>query len=331
MSGLENLNKRLKFDGGNAEGRLIKDKLETLRKALLYSYQAETAILSDGREFRCLINPNKETGDYDTKIISIPFEDICLNPQKSKKQKTSEGMEVIGLKCGDVFTWKENGTHWLVFLEYLEESANAYFRAQIRKCEQETEIGGKRYWTYIRGPVETSIPWNQKGGIEWNDMNYSLVMYVTRDDNTINELHRFAKVKVVEPQSGLLKTWQVVGVNPYYGDGIISVSLDEFFENTIEEQAIAEKEANTPPYPEDEWLPYIDGPREVTGYSTVDYSIKNTCCCGEWYVELDGERTLQGKGLDIKLDVIMKKGSFKLIYAFKGEDIATLDIKVVAI
>jgi hypothetical protein len=38
---------------------MYEDKRRSLRKALLYSYQSNTAILSDGREFRCLINPDK--------------------------------------------------------------------------------------------------------------------------------------------------------------------------------------------------------------------------------------------------------------------------------
>ena len=77
MSGLDNLRTRLNYQGGiKAESRFQKDKEKSLKKALIYSYQAETAILSDGREFRCLINTNKTKADYDAKIISIPYEDV---------------------------------------------------------------------------------------------------------------------------------------------------------------------------------------------------------------------------------------------------------------
>ena len=77
---LDNLNIRLNYMGGKkAEDRMITDKLRTLKKALLYSYQAATAVLEDGREFRCLINPDKLKNDYDNKILSIPYYDICLN------------------------------------------------------------------------------------------------------------------------------------------------------------------------------------------------------------------------------------------------------------
>lgn len=101
MSGLDNLNSRLSYRGGvKQQDRMENGKLTSLRRALLYSYQAATAILADGREFRCLINPDKLKVDYEDKIISIPFEDTCLNeiPGTGKKY------QVIGMKAGDVFT-----------------------------------------------------------------------------------------------------------------------------------------------------------------------------------------------------------------------------------
>ena len=127
---------------------------------MLYSYQAATAILSNGQEFRCLINPDKNKPAYDNKILSIPYKDICLNVPKVGK--TSEGEIDINIKPGDVFTWKETNTHWLVYLEYIEE--DAYFRSEIRRCDQEVKINDNSYWVYIRGPVETSIEWTQKAG-----------------------------------------------------------------------------------------------------------------------------------------------------------------------
>jgi len=226
---LELLNKRLQYQGGNQEQRFINDKLNGLKKALLYSYQAATAKLSDGKEFRCLINPDKNKPAYDNKILSIPYKDICLN--EPRVGKTSEGIVDINIKPGDVFIWKETDTHWLVYLECIEE--DAYFRSEIRRCDQSVKIGKNSYWVYIRGPVETSIEWAQKAGIEWNTLNYSLVMYITADDVTNSYFERFKTIKVLDPRNNKEKTWQVVGVDPYYGDGIIQVFLDEYFENSI--------------------------------------------------------------------------------------------------
>ena len=98
MSALENMSKRLDFEGGKDQrSRMNLVKLKSLKKALLYSYQSQIAILEDNREFRCLINHDKLKEDYDDKVISIPYEDYCLNSKNNKIEK-------IGMKVGDVFT-----------------------------------------------------------------------------------------------------------------------------------------------------------------------------------------------------------------------------------
>ena len=309
---LELLNKRLQYQGGNQEQRFINDKLRGLKKALLYSYQAATATLSDGKEFRCLINPDKNKPAYDNKILSIPYKDICLNAPRVGK--TSEGEIDIDIKPGDVFTWKETNTHWLVYLEYIEE--DAYFRSEIRRCDQEVKIEDNSYWVYIRGPVETSIEWTQKTGIEWNTLNYSLVMYITADETTNNYFERFKTIKILDPRYNKEKTWQVVGVDPYYGDGIIQVFLDEYFENSIADAVAAEKPAEAgKENPVDETAAYIDGPTEVQQYSKAYYEIHNAKE-GHWYLKWkDKEQDLKSSLKIIPLNIsIGELGTFTLIY-----------------
>ena len=322
---LELLNKRLEYQGGNQEARFINDKLRGLKRALLYSYQAATATLSDGREFRCLINPDKNKPAYDNKIISIPFKDICLNTPKIGK--TNEGEVEIGLKPGDVFTWKETETHWLVYLRYLEE--DAYFRSEIRRCDQQIKVNDNLYWVYIRGPVETSIEWTQKSKVEWNTLNYSLVMYITADENTNEYFSRFKTVKILDPRSNKNKNWQVVGVDPYYGDGIIQVFLDEYFENSIADQIAEEKNKNNEEKLVDETTPYISGPKEVTQYSKAYYSINNATG-GHWYLLWKGiEQDLNSDLNIIPLNIsIGELGTFTLIYRILGEDDITLDVTI---
>ena len=326
---LELLNKRLKYQGGNQEQRFINDKLRGLKKALLYSYQAATATLSDGKEFRCLINPDKNKPAYDNKILSIPYKDICLNAPRAGK--TSEGEIDINIKPGDVFTWKETNTHWLVYLEYIEE--DAYFRSEIRRCDQEVKIEDNSYWVYIRGPVETSIEWTQKTGIEWNTLNYSLVMYITANETTNNYFERFKTIKILDPRYNKEKTWQVVGVDPYYGDGIIQVFLDEYFENSIADAVAAENSAETgKENPVDETAAYIDGPTEVQQYSKAYYEIHNAEE-GHWYLKWkDEEQDLKSSLKIIPLNIsIGELGTFTLIYRIKGQDDITLDVKIVAL
>ena len=328
---LELLNKRLQYQGGNQQQRFINDKLKSLKRALLYSYQAATAILSDGKEFRCLINPDKNKPAYDNKILSIPYKDICLNMPKIGK--TSEGEINVNIKTGDVFTWKETNTHWLVYLEYIEE--DAYFRSEIRRCDQEVKIGNNSYWVYIRGPVETSIEWSQKAGIEWNTLNYSLVMYITADNITNDYFERFKTIKILDPRKNIEKTWQVVGVDPYYGDGIIQIFLDEFFENSIADEVAIENfdKINEEENPVDETSAYIEGPIEVQQYSKAYYEIHNAEN-GYWYVNWQGKEIPLNSSLKIiplNISVGQVGETFTLIYRIDEQNNITLDVKIIAL
>ena len=327
---LELLKKRLQYQGGNQEQRFIKDKLRGLKKALLYSYQAATAVLSDGKEFRCLINPDKNKPAYDNKILSIPYKDICLNmPQVGK---TTQGEIEIKIKPGDIFKWKQTDSHWLVYLQALEQ--DAYFRSQIRRCDQQIRIGDNLYWVYIRGPVETSIEWNQKKGILWNTLNYSLVMYITADDITNSYFERFKTVKILDSRYNKEKTWQVVGVDPYYGDGILQVFLDEFFENSIAD-AVAEKNKTETETGEENPVneaAYISGPLEVPQYSKAYYEINNAEN-GHWYLIWKGqEQDLKSSKKIVPLNIsIGELGTFTLIYRIQGQEDITLNVKIIAL
>lgn len=299
---------------------MIEDKLRSLKKALWYSYQSDTIELADGRQFRALINDNKETVDYDNKIISIPFEDKCVKDEQNIGALGKKpGTQVIGMKPGDVFTWLRNDTHWLVFLEYLSEKA--YFMAEIRKCEQEIDLDGHKYWVYIRGPVETKIVWNQKAGIEWNDLNYSAIIYITRDEFTINALKRHKRLKLKHPVTNTLHSWKVVAVNPYHGDGVIEVCLLEDYENHIEDEVIEiekaeEQEKLKAPVPSE---PFIDGKAEVEAYDQVEYSIKNYEQPGHWYLIRGSRRKELVDGTSVKITIDHSSG--ELVLGFENDEL----------
>lgn len=328
--GIDNLRNRINYYGGpNAEIRMQKDKLRTLKKALLYSYQAETIILEDGREFRCLINTDKTKPDYDIKIISIPYEDICLGKINEDgieeiykpDGKTSNGIEKIGLKCGDTFKWKETDTYWLVYLEMLEE--NAYFRAEIQKCEEEVTINGKKYHIYVRGPVETVIQWRQKQEVAWNDINYSLIIYIKKDENTLDYFHRFKQIKVNN------RNYEVKVVDPYSADGIIEVCLGEYFENElndiyIEEQKKKDAEASAPANKK----VYIDGPKIVYPYDVHKYVIHGLIG-GNW--EIDNFKKAKFDNVSDTIAIVNfisgKSGKINLRYTTDNDEV-TLPIEI---
>lgn len=268
----DNLNMRLNYLGGNQKQRIDKSKLDSLKKALLYSYQSETLVTEDGREFRCLINPDKLKNDYDNKILSIPFEDICLN--KEKIGTTTEGIEATGIKSGDVFHWKETNTDWIIYLQYQEEVA--YFRGEIRRCKYEVDVNGNKYKLYVRGPVETKIVWEYKKSLTWSVPNYTLLAYITKNEETLDFFHRFTRVEIEG------KPWEVTVVNSMGGDGIIELNLTETYSNFLEDE-----DNTVPKIPhigESDDTPHIEGDTFISPYSEKTYKIKGLSG-GKWLID----------------------------------------------
>ena len=309
MSGLDNLKIRLDYRGGEPQiDRMNKDKLKSLKKALLYSYQSATAILNDGREFRCLINPDKIKNQYDNKFISIPFEDVCLNDDKNKD------IQVIGMKPGDVFTWKENNTNWLVYLRRLEETA--YFRAEIRRCDYEVEIGKSTYKVYAARSEVNEIDWRNEKNQNWNDIDYKLNMYITKDENTLANIHRFTIVYLNN------KPWEVQAIDDISSEGIIIVNLKEYYSNTIE-KTLNEKEEVTPEENS------IIGDAIVYPYDKKKYTIKGNIQDGVWEIDSNKARILNQTDKEVNIEIITgKSGNFNLKYIRENEDDIVLPITI---
>lgn len=240
MKALNNMRKRLNYNGGiPQQSRMIDDKLRSLKKALLYSYQAGTMIIDninennelETLEFRCLMNPDKRTFDTDKMMLSVPFEDVCLN--KPRKGKTIEGYITVPAKCGKTFIWKETNTRWIITLQYIEELA--YFRADVRKCfDFPIEINGKSYYFASIGENESILEWNRKNREEWNKLNYTRTLYIERNEETLDYFKRFQVVKLPNIQ-GNLESWEVQAVSPNAVDNILVVHVKEYFENKFED------------------------------------------------------------------------------------------------
>ena len=324
MRALEGMKTRLQYSGGvNQQDRMNQDKLRVLKKALLYSYQAATAILEDGREFRCLISPDKLKTSYDEKIISIPYEDICLNPEFSKRETTSQGIESIDLLPGDVFTWKENNTKWLVYLKRYEETA--YLRAEIRRCNYRIEINGSYYDVYVKGPDETAIVWNKVKSTMWNNLNYNLTMYIKKDRKTENFFHRFSKIELNN------MPWEVQAIDSMSLEGVIIVALRETYQNSIEKELEKENE-ECDIIERDGVTPYINGPLEINPYDTIKYKVEKIS-----EEELTGEWKITGKRINILEEnssyIVFQEnsghqGEIEIKYKRKGKADLLLPVKV---
>lgn len=306
MSGLENMRARMNWAGGDMDGRLNKGKLKSMQGALWNSYQAEWITLKDDQvdeegnslaeRWRCLINPDKLKEDYDQKEISIEFES--------------------GLKEGDTFLWDRTNSHWIVFLQQFTEEA--YFRAQIRRCDYQIDIDGTKYWTYLRGPMETDIQWKTKHNISFNELNYSLLMYIPKNEQTMNFFERFKIIKFDN------RNWEVQVVDRYSQRGVIEVSLIEYFNNDMED-AVVGPEIIQP----DTEQPYIDGPQVVNVYDTdLTYEIKNTTS-GYWVVNSNKVKITNSNENQCVIDILTgKSASFILTYKRENEEDINLTINV---
>lgn len=294
---LDSMKTRMKYAGGDTDGRLVKSKLISMQHALKTSYQAEWITLND-KKCRCLINPDKLKEDYDQKIISIEFE--------------------CGMKEGDTFLWDRTGTHWIVYLQ--QHTEEAYFRAQIRRCNYEIDVNGHKYWIYLRGPVETSLIWRQKHNIEMNDMNYSLIAYITKNEETLDFFKRFKVVKI----DG--HNWRVAARDIYSQNAIIEVNLEEYYDNDLEDDMIIPEIKE---FGEEE--PHIEGPQFIEPYQTeITYSLVNVLNNnGEFLVNSSKVKIVDSNNESCTINVLSgKAGNFDLIYRVEGEEDIVLNITI---
>ena len=341
MSGLINLQKRLEYRGGARQvDRMVADKERSLNKALLYSYQSATVeLVKTKQQFRCLINPNKISMEVDDKIISIPFEDICLNEEKPEGAITSTGKQKIDLSVGDVVKWKgktENrDTYWIIYSQYLQETA--YFRGQMRQCEKEPiPINGTDYYFYLKGPDEKGIDWQKSKRFIFNDLNYSLEIYITKTIETNEFFQRFKKCKV------LGKNWEVQAVDRYSTDGILIIYLKEDYENKWEKMP-SQTEENTIQLKQEmpsvfslrseraSVAPSIEGPSEVYPYDIVSYNILNLTG-GQWLLSNKRARIKSFNDSSVEVEIITgRSGSVSLIYRVDGMDDIILNINILSL
>ena len=288
---------RIQYAGGVMDNRVDKSKLHSMQMALQNSYQAEWITLNDN-QYRCLINPDKLKEDYDQKVISIEHS--------------------AGMKEGDVFYWDRTDTHWLVYLQ--QHSESAYFRAQIRRCNYEIEVNNHKYWVYLRGPVETALVWRQKHNIEFNDLNYSLLIYVTKNEETLNFFKRFQILKIDGHR------WRVAATDIFSQGSIIEVYLEEFFDNSLEDEQIKKE-----PIIFGEEEPYIDGPQFVEPYQTeIKYSLVNNLnATGTFLVSSKKVKIVNSDNNSCIINVISgKAGEFKIIYREEGKEDLELNVTI---
>lgn len=313
-NGLDLMKKRLGYLGYDAaDGRIVGGKYRSFKDALKLSYQAEWITVNKGTDkeqrWRCLINPSRLTDNFDKKVISIDFD--------------------AGVREGTVFWWDRTEKYWMVSLQ--QHTEEAYFRGMISRADYEIDIDGDTYWAVARGPVETSTVWNLKHQIAWNDLNYSIVLQIAKDDKTVHFFtrHQIVKLRLSYPdaETGEEKeefhNWRVVATDKYSSDNVIDVYLDEYNDNEMEDQKIDP----TPPQPDVE-QPYIEGSRLVYGYdSELFYSIVGYTS-GTWSVNNKNVKIVACTANSCELEILSGK-AFNFILTFTNEDGTKIEQEIV--
>jgi len=316
MSGLDLMKTRAEYTGYNsADNRNVKGKYKSFQSALKNSYQAEWITLNRGSEnetrWRCLINPSRLTENFDKKVLSIDFDS--------------------GIDEGTVFWWDRTEKYWIVNLQ--QHTEEAYFRGIITRCNYEIDVDGKTYWVSVRGPVETNTVWNQKHGINWNDLNYSMEVEITKDSRTIEYFsrHNIIKMKLAYPDRDSGEeieewhNWKVVATDKYSSEKIIQVYLKEWYDNEMEDAMVPE-----PDYKPDLMQPYIEGPTLVHVFDTdISFSVVGYTS-GKFVVNSNKVKINSSTKTSCLIDVLTtKESSFILTYiADEGKPAIEREIKI---
>lgn len=315
MENLNLMNQRLNWRGGNQEQRMIKDKYRSFIQSLSYSYQAaDVQKINDTVVHRALINPDKTKMDYDDKIISIDYNS--------------------DFKSGDVFEWVGTNTYWLIYLQELTE--DAYFRAEIRRCKYQIQWVDPKTeklfstWAYVRGPVETKIPFIQKNGISVDDPNRSLDIYIPNNEVNLINFTRYSKFLL----DGV--TWEVQSVDTISASGVIQLAAIEDYTNAVLDDA----ESNLTNafivkavdyIDEDGVAQPIDAPSEITGPSFIKPTLNYTFTCdkpgGIWSIKHKRPVELSVDGSTANITwTELKSGGFTLCYTIGEETIEKIVI-----
>lgn len=247
---INTLSARLQYYGGGQLDRLVQNKLKSFKSALKNSYNSRLIKTPGGEAWKCLINEDKLTANYDKKIVSVEYDS--------------------GLQPGDVFEVLDDGSRWMVYLPHLAEKA--YLRANIIRCRYTVDIGDNKYWAYFQGPIETTAKWFVKRDVNINVMNLDGTVYVKQTPETDEFFVRHRKFSL----GG--KSWSVAATDRLSVPGIIEVVVRETFSDPI---------AELPQVVLEDPMHQIIGPTKVKQDTLVGYEIRHGFVRedGSWWVE----------------------------------------------
>ena len=255
-------------DSDRQHNRMIMDKLRSMHRALLYSYQAAWVRkdAEDEQWVRALINPDNLKFDYDEKYISIDFD--------------------YGYKPGDTFEWGKNtGSHWIILKPEMTELA--YFRAACRRCKYLTAVDPETHkefsqWVAVRGPVETKLNHIQKTGLVADVPNLTLDIYMADTEANRRTFERYKRFEF----DG--RFWKVQAPDFISTPGIFEIQAEEDYECREDEMFITIEDEQ----PKEEVPPTVNeifGDSSVKPYEEHTFSLKFQQD-GEWTITLSASK-----------------------------------------
>ena len=273
---IKTLAARTQYLGGNQLDRINKQKLRSFQAALKNDYQTRYIKTNNHAAWPCLINKNSLKSDYDKEYISIEY--------------------AAGLEAGDTFECLDDGSHWMIYLPIITETA--YLRSEIIRCRYTLDVDGEKYWVYFQGPTETDLRWFIKNQINVNELNLSGTIYIKNDEKTKKFFKRFTHLKL----DG--HVWEVQVTDAISVPGILELEIQEYYDNSIAELPEIKVDQETP-------LNVIKGQTVVKQNSIIGYMIDNAAYDPniEWEIR-DNPR--------VKIEEILDNGRICKVKIFAG-------------
>lgn len=274
------MKRRINYYGGAAQqDRMIRDRLWTLMRATKHSYQAArfNRYPEYEKEVVGVFNPVTVNQDYDTKMISTPFDS--------------------GYKVGDVFRWENTQTLWIIYNQNLTELA--YFRGSTRRCNYMVRwVNGER--ELCETPISVIGPSMPDHTRMINGMmagsfivpSGNLICLVTDNQKNRGYFH--------DDQTFIILgiSYRVTNIDRLSMPGVIQIHATEYTTNMIEddvEEDIRNAWNIQPIIPEHQSEYGIEGPVSVKPYEEAEFTaiVKG----GTWFI---AENREGGKKLPAK-------------------------------
>lgn len=273
---IKTLAARTQYLGGSQLDRINKQKLRSFQAALKNDYQTRYIKTNSHAAWPCLINKNSLKSDYDKEYISVEY--------------------AAGLEAGDTFECLDDGSHWMIYLPIITETA--YLRSEIIRCRYTLNVDGEKYWVYFQGPTETDLRWFIKNQINVNELNLSGTIYIKNDEKTKKFFKRFTHLKL----DG--HVWEVQVTDAISVPGILELEIQEYYDNSIAELPEIKLDQETP-------LNVIKGQTVVKQDSIIGYMIDSAAYDPniEWEVR-DNPR--------VKIEEILDNGRMCKVKIFAG-------------